>query len=244
MQSMFVRRLHTLPRLPVSAEGIPGLYSPSGFRVAWTDYQQFVLNKLNRVIVDTENETRVPFHIMQATKSKPDQAHIFNYASMAHNNHLFFSTLKTSTSAASAPTGVLAQKIIAQFGDLEGLKRAIDQAASKILSSGFVFLVENQDKKLEVVTSLATGSPTTFSRSQTLDLNGQISEDSKAQLDSLQEKVDAREINWNIELLALNLWEHAYLPDYGVRGRQDYIDAWWKSIDWNKVDDRLFKGRI
>ena len=35
-------------------------------------------------------------------------------------------------------------------------------------------------------------------------------------------------------LVAINMWEHAYLLDYGV-DRDAYIDASWRQINWNRV---------
>lgn len=35
-------------------------------------------------------------------------------------------------------------------------------------------------------------------------------------------------------LLALNMWEHAYLLDYGT-DREAYIDASWRQINWNRI---------
>lgn len=42
----------------------------------------------------------------------------------------------------------------------------------------------------------------------------------------------------NLEvLLCVNTWEHVFLRDWGVSGKQDYLEAWWASVDWKVVGD-------
>jgi Fe-Mn family superoxide dismutase len=41
-------------------------------------------------------------------------------------------------------------------------------------------------------------------------------------------------------LLVMDVFEHAYLPDYGLK-RGDYINAFFNNIDWGSVEARLSK---
>lgn len=40
-------------------------------------------------------------------------------------------------------------------------------------------------------------------------------------------------------ILALDVWEHAYLLDYGTTGKDKYIDAFFKNINWSAIERRF-----
>jgi superoxide dismutase, Fe-Mn family len=42
-------------------------------------------------------------------------------------------------------------------------------------------------------------------------------------------------------VLALDVWEHAFLLDYGAQGKGKYIDAFFKNLNWDIVEQRFEK---
>ena len=40
-------------------------------------------------------------------------------------------------------------------------------------------------------------------------------------------------------LLALDVWEHAYLLDYGALGKGKYVEAFFQNLNWGAVDKRF-----
>ena len=40
-------------------------------------------------------------------------------------------------------------------------------------------------------------------------------------------------------ILALDVWEHAYLLDYGAAGKDKYIDAFLKNLNWSVLEQRF-----
>lgn len=40
-------------------------------------------------------------------------------------------------------------------------------------------------------------------------------------------------------VLALDVWEHAYVLDYGATGKGKYVDSFFKNLNWQVVDNRF-----
>lgn len=40
-------------------------------------------------------------------------------------------------------------------------------------------------------------------------------------------------------VLALDVWEHAFLLDYGAQGKAKYIDAFFKNLNWGVIESRF-----
>lgn len=42
-------------------------------------------------------------------------------------------------------------------------------------------------------------------------------------------------------VLALDVWEHAFLLDYGATGKGKYLEAFFKNLNWSVIEDRYAK---
>ena len=73
------------------------------------------------------------------------------------NHDLFWTVL--SPNGGGEPTGALGEAINAKFGNLEGFKTALSQAAITRFGAGWGWLVVNADKELEVIATLNQDSP-------------------------------------------------------------------------------------
>lgn len=45
-----------------------------------------------------------------------------------------------------------------------------------------------------------------------------------------------------LPLACLSLHEHAYMHDHGVWGKEAYVKAWLRALDWDKVESRMAKA--
>ncbi len=51
---------------------------------------------------------------------------------------------------------------------------------------------------------------------------------------------DAGHLSMGAPILVMDVFEHAFLTDYGLK-RADYIASFWNAIDWKECDERLRK---
>ncbi|KAI0175608.1 manganese and iron superoxide dismutase [Hypoxylon sp. FL1284] len=185
------RSLHNVPGLYQfkTSEGVPGLLSPAGFAMSWTQYMQFVIEKLNALTADTEFATLEPLQIIKATAREPHHAPIFNYASMAHNNAFFFQGLANlNTEQQRPPTEEAGENdedripsglkwvLEQQFSSVETLRREFLSTAMGMFGPGFVWLVKNaQTSDMRIVATYLAGTPYTAGhwRRQGVDMNSQ-----------------------------------------------------------------------
>ncbi|KAI2466618.1 manganese and iron superoxide dismutase [Annulohypoxylon bovei var. microspora] len=243
-QPISFRQIHSAPTLGQfnPEEGVPGLLSPGGFDLAWTQYMNFIIGKLNTMIAEDEFEQQTPLSIVKATAREPSQAHIFNYASMAYNNHFFFENLaKVNPGAEGEPTGEdripikLRVMLTKQFSSIQTLRREFLSTAMGMFGPGFVWLVKPaQSDQLRILPTYLAGTPFTAGhwRRQGVDMNTQgpasrevvdgwmsrrqtgVGADIGSKfLDQSQVAPGGTDV---IPLLCLNTWEHVWLRDYGI----------------------------
>lgn len=113
--------------------------------------------------------------------------------------------------------------------------------ARSMCGNGFVWLIQGPNKQLYVTATYNAGTPYDYARSMSFDLNspvsGGVAEEVERRESLLQQ--DQRRPEWPLPLLCVNVFEHAYLTDYGFAGKEEYFEQWWKAVDWFKVEERF-----
>ena len=112
-----------------------------------------------------------------------------------------------------APSESLIAAINASFGSLDAMQQQFNQAAAGRFGSGWAWLVVKADKSLAVTSTPNQDSPLLKG---VADVNG-------------------------APILGLDVWEHAYYLEYQNR-RPDYVDAYWKVVDWKKANELYLKA--
>ncbi|KAF3006006.1 hypothetical protein E8E13_010546 [Curvularia kusanoi] len=250
----FARSLYTVPSLDrhdqLVAEGIPGLFSKSGFDTAFTTYQQHIVDELNVITQQTQYEHQDIKSLTIELARDPTKAYPFNLASMAFNNHFFFRGINTNPDVVSKPPNDLAIQIKKDFSSMDTLRETFLATADAMFGPGFVWLVQLNNSAtnnpLRILPTYIAGSPLSGAhyRRQSHDLNTHNA-DSHQQLNEVgsfgagkkQDNRPRKPLGGTdvVPLLCVNTWEHAWLHDYGVKGKRAYLEAWWRKIDWDMV---------
>lgn len=131
-----------------------------------------------------------------------------------HYNHEFFWKSMKAPVEGNAPQSSIQKAMIKDFGSVEAFKTQFTDAGKNRFGSGWAWLVMTADKKL------VTGS--TPNQDNPL--------------------MDISELK-GTPLLGLDVWEHAYYLKYQNR-RPDYINAWWKLVNWEVVQQRFAKALL
>jgi Fe-Mn family superoxide dismutase len=232
------------------ANGVPGLFSPEGFNTAFSGYQQHLVDNLNDSTQGSKYDNMDVKSLAIETARDPTQAYLFNLASMAFNNHFFFRGINTNPDVVSQPPSDLAIQIKRDFGSMDTLRATFLATAEAQFGPGFVWLVQLNENAaqnpLRILPTYIAGSPLSGAhyRRQSHDLNTHNA-DSHEQLKQVgsfgnhkgaanrpKKPLGGTDV---VPLLCVSTWEHAWLPDYGVNGKRDYLEAWWKKIDWDTV---------
>ncbi|KAL9096161.1 MAG: hypothetical protein Q9165_001684 [Trypethelium subeluteriae] len=259
------RLLHNVPTLNHDKQwkehGVGDLLDPQSYKLAWTDYQSLMVQKINDLTIGTPEESKSTKELLLAHARDPLQAALFNYASMAYNNHFFFEALASARSTTTIPTN-LANPFITSFGSLDTLRDELLATAEAMFGPGFVWLVQSQDQ-FRILTTYLAGSPLAgaHTRLQPVDMNtqsvgsagGLTGEDYRRQtevqnsLGNFGDYSEGRRRPGGLDVLpvlCVNTWEHVWLPLYGIAGKRHYLERWWENVDWNVVMSRSRLSRM
>jgi superoxide dismutase, Fe-Mn family len=216
--------------------------------VAWSDFQNHVIENLNRVAANTDYESMSLVKTIAQTARIPDQAALYNYAALAFSNHFFFDSIENPLTPSSERNQEMPKEIVdalqESFSTVDVFRQHIKATALAMVGSGWVWVVLDHQQKLCVLATYNAGTPFDFARLQQADPNTGLIPGK-----GLSEKNDfalyqAMKRPYSLTpLLCVSCWEHSYLVDYGVDGKGTYIDNWLDSIDWAKMRSRLMEAK-
>lgn len=132
----------------------------------------------------------------------------------------------------------------------ESLKQDFLAAASAQFGPGFVWLVAQKNTGLlKILSTYIAGTPypEAFARQQGVDMNNEPVPPAGQSYRGLSflGLASSGEAMHDLApggmpltpLLCVNTWEHVWMMDYGIGGKDEYLERWWDRVDWYAVEN-------
>jgi Fe-Mn family superoxide dismutase len=129
-----------------------------------------------------------------------------------HWNHTLFWESMAPADKVGKASADLLKAINSQFGSLDDFKAEFKQAGLGRFGSGWVWLIVDGSGKLQITSTPNQDNP-------------------------LMDVADTK----GTPILGNDVWEHAYYLKHNNR-RGDYLDGWWRVVDWKKISERYGKA--
>ena len=195
----------TLPALPYEYNALEPVIDAKTMKVHHTKHHHAFVDRLN-----LEAET-IPDLKTKTIEQILANISIYNIAirnsAGGFWNHSFFWQIMNNPNNKTKPSEELNKVILAKFGSFENFKSTFEKAGADRFGSGWVWLIVNDKKELEIVSSANQDNP--------------LMKDFA---------------NKGTPILGNDLWEHAYYLKYQNR-RAEYMNNWWQVVDWKKVSE-------
>ncbi|EGF99602.1 uncharacterized protein MELLADRAFT_40203 [Melampsora larici-populina 98AG31] len=265
-----IRSLHQVPptsSLPFNVEtGLLPFLSSKTLKTLSIDWQTGLLDRLNQHLQGSDAEHLSLFDSIIHLAKDRTQVQAFNLASEALNNYFFLNGLVTSTDVnqSNRPTdgSLLSRAIDDTYGSYTQFVSYFSSAANGMASSGYLWLVCDQDGLLGICPTFASGTILVQNRQQRGDWPLQLGNltrnptTSSSSLPSFNNSLFSNPIplstpnrsitrkttepsdrfNQLHPIFTLPITERAYLIDHGVWGKETYLKSFWDVIDWKKCE--------
>ncbi|MFM7322303.1 MAG: superoxide dismutase [Armatimonadota bacterium] len=202
---------HTLSPLPYAFDALEPHIDALTMEIHHDRHHQAYVNNLNAALKDhSALQSRSVEDLIADLSAVPDAVRtaVRNNGG-GHANHALFWDILTPGGPAQ-PTGALAAAIDKDFGGLDALKAAINEAGVKRFGSGWSWLIADEEGSLTVASTANQDSP----------LMGKTVAGCEG-----------------TPILGIDVWEHAYYLKYQNK-RPDYLGAIWNAVNWAKVAER------
>ncbi len=158
----------TLPALPYANDALAPHISAETISFHYGKHHNAYVVKLNELIAGTEHEKQSLEEIIIASSGKPEKAAIFNNAAQIWNHTFYWHSMKQA--GGGAPSGVVSEKIKADFGSVEEFNKQFTAAGAAQFGSGWAWLVLSNEK-LEIVKTPNAETPITQGKTPLLTMD-------------------------------------------------------------------------
>ncbi|MGI9527353.1 MAG: superoxide dismutase [Weeksellaceae bacterium] len=158
----------TLPQLPFDKRALTPMITEETFDYHYGKHHEAYVKNLQGLIQDTPLEEESVESIIKTAHEHQDTG-LFNNAAQHWNHSFFWNCL--SPSGGSSPKGDIAKLIERDFGSFEAFKEAFSTTATKLFGSGWAWLAQNEDNKLEIIPMKEAYTPLVHGKKPILTLD-------------------------------------------------------------------------
>ncbi len=152
--------MFTLPSLPYEYAALEPHIDAQTMQIHHTKHHQAYVDKLNAALTDHVDLAALSIsELLKGIATVPENIRtaVRNHGGGHANHSLFWESL--SPQGGGVPSGVLAEKIIENFGSFQAFKDAFTAAAQNQFGSGWAWLVQQPDGALVVYSTANQDSP-------------------------------------------------------------------------------------
>lgn len=144
-----------LPALPYPQDALAPHISAETLEFHYGKHHKAYVDKLNTLVPGTPFEGKSLEEVIKAAPAGP----VFNNAAQIWNHTFYWNSL--SPNGGGAPTGKVAEAIIAAFGSFDKFKEDFTNSAINNFGSSWTWLVKKADGSVAIVNTSNAGTPLT-----------------------------------------------------------------------------------
>ena len=145
-----------LPKLNYQLNALEPYISQKTLEFHYLKHHQTYVDKLNSLIENTEFEAKSLEQIIKNSKGA-----IFNNAAQVWNHTFYWNSFSMRRN--TKPTQPLEKLINQEFGGLENLKKEFTNQALNLFGSGWIWLAQNEEERLEILSLPNADHSSTYS---------------------------------------------------------------------------------
>lgn len=137
------------PPLPYADDALAPVISANTISFHYGRHHKGYYDNVLKMVEGTEFVGQTVEAIVRTTYGNPSRAALFNNAAQLWNHTFYWRSMRPN--GGGKPTGALAARVDQDFQGYDNFRKQFAEAALTQFGSGWAWLVENKDKKLELV---------------------------------------------------------------------------------------------
>ena len=146
---------YEMPVLIYPTKALAPTISQTTVELHYGKHLQAYVDNLNKLVIDTDFEGLTLREIVEQAPPGP----LFNNAGQVLNHALYFEQFTPDTPGNNRPGGNLKNFIQFDFGNFDTLKRKMEEAAAALFGSGWVWLAQEENGKLNIISCPGADNP-------------------------------------------------------------------------------------